>query len=681
MYLSQPVYLVDWCPAGTSESLAARCARDSANSNFNYTYLLDVPVISSNSGIIYQNIFCGKCHKETYYKEYIYDYICDCEMDSIHDSINLKYQPGNLTWIGPRPPNPLCLEQDSAKCILRIDFPVKTGTLCEENLIDECKANISMFGKTFIDGCINGDNYYIQDKDSNVYKNVNCILCNGMGLIDLICLQPYVTVSNGVERSDLWTISDLFSFGDHCDITQIYDPLFGNCDILENLPDILINVTGIPDIWPNSSVFENVGSDNPSASSIIFTILMTLSIICLFFHMLIFIFNLKNRNLHSKNLFCLTVSLFVAEFFFLFGANLCVEYINCYILTIIVYFSFLAGFLWMNVISFDICKTFLSPNTPSHSGRTFLKYSAYAWGVALTFTLCAIMVDQLASESKVAPGFADRGFWISKTGGLLLFFVIPVEILFVFNLVMLVKSANSIRKQKKINKVATSSVRSKTSTSSSMTQKYELDEGKLHKIITDKVKKSLEDHADDIEMLKLIVSLAILMGIPWIFSVFINVSIVFEYLFNIFNSLQGVFIFLAFDCRQKTWEVIKGTCCKSRSNVVNSTTQVIKINLSTSSSREEGPSSSAKKSSRSKDSSKMRGSSCTSRSTVDTVISHDTGGRSDETKQTLLPNPLDSIETENFAARQSRVSHSQSVVLESDSSQFKREQVTLIIHS
>ena len=291
------------------------------------------------------------------------------------------------------------------------------------------------------------------------------------------------------------------------------------------------------------------------------------------------------------------------------------------------------------------------------------------------------MVDQLASESKVAPGFADRGFWISKTGGLLIFFVIPVDILLVFNLVMLVKSANSIRKQKKINKVATSSVRSKTSTSSSMTQKYELDEGKLHKIITDKVKKSLEDHADDIEMLKLIASLAIVMGIPWIFSVFIDVSIVFEYLFNIFNSLQGVFIFLAFDCRQKTWEVIKGTCCKSRSNVVNSTTQVIKINLSTSSSREEGPSSSAKKSSRSKDSSKMRGSSCTSRSTVDTVISHDTGGRSDETKQTLLPNPLDSIETENFAARQSRVSHSQSVVLESDSSQFKREQVTLIIPS
>merc|ERR1719259_950914 len=261
-----------------------------------------------------------------------------------------------------------------------------------------------MFHNKLNDGCLNGPNYYVQNKKNDrVYKNWNCSLCDGASLLDdIVCLQPFP--AEGGVRIDYWTISDLFNFDDTCDIHHINDPIFGNCDLIEDIinDDFTVNTTDFPEFWINST-FELLPEQPPSVSSTIFLVFMIISIICLFLHNTLFILLYKGHNLHSRNLFCMTMCLFFALFIFITGANMCSTFVSCYVLTVFDYFAFMSAYLWMNVISLDICKTFLSPNIRSHSMERFSKYCLYAFGMSVILTLCALMVDQLAPTSGVTP--------------------------------------------------------------------------------------------------------------------------------------------------------------------------------------------------------------------------------------------------------------------------------------
>ena len=619
----QAVYMIDWCPANTDELLAAKCNKDqSSTASFNYTYLMDVPVVSADSGIIYQNIYCGKCHDEHRFEKYSFDLGCDCEIDDVKYISKLTYQEGNLTWIAQRPHTVRCQERDFINCFLRFEYPNNLGHVCEDNLIDNCSGNQeNMFASVLKDGCNNGHVYYVQDNYSNVYKNFNCSLCNGLRLQEISCLLPLAEAfPRRPVDDDFWTLSDLFSIDDHthCDENYVYDPIFEKCDSLETIIDRYPNTTDIIDQLSNASEYMPT-SLGPSPKSTVFLAMMSLSIVCLLLHILLFLIICKDRNLHSLNLFSMSCALFLAETIFVFGANLCDTYVSCYVLSVFVYYFFLAAFLWMNVMSYDICRTFRSREIKSHSLSAFTRYSLYAWGVALLFTLCAVLVDLVASTSKVAPGFADEGFWFSRLGGMLLFFVIPVEILFTVNLAMLIISVIEIRKQKKVGKVASSTVRkTKNKKSPSPVSKDNVDraeEMKIYNLITGKIKKTAEHHKKDVANLKLYASLAVLMGVPWIFAVLVSVSVVFDYLFNIFNSLQGVFIFLAFDCKKKTLNDLKALCSKKPKSTTTYTFPASNL-----SSRTDSSSTSNSHSTRRH---KKRSETLTSKTTLDTYVSQD----------------------------------------------------------
>ena len=430
--------MVDWCPENTNPLLNAKCIKDVSSGAFNYTYLLDVPVISSNSGVVYQNIFCGLCHREYCFLGYPYKLFCDCEVESTAFIHTLDYQPANLTWVGNKPPNAECLHPYEVTCLLEVNYPIQVGHTCEEHLINSCSIDGSgIFYATLLEGCVNGDTYYVQDKDSNVFKNFNCSLCNGGNILDLLCLTPEEISSSLIPARSVWDLSDLFSIDNtQCQSNFVYDPIFDLCDMLENLDpeDISNDSAFIIGPYLNGSL-NNPNYAAPSPESIFFIVMMAISIVCLFLHMIIYLISFKYRNLHSTNLFTMTIALFIAETSFVFGANFCTDHVSCYIMTIIVYYFFLVAFLWMNVISFDICKTFHSQSMKYESNRTYLRYFFYAWGLPVLITLCAIMIDLLAPQSSVAPGFADYGFWFSNAWGLLMFFIIPVELIFIFNMV------------------------------------------------------------------------------------------------------------------------------------------------------------------------------------------------------------------------------------------------------
>jgi len=70
---------------------------------------------------------------------------------------------------------------------------------------------------------------------------------------------------------------------------------------------------------------------------------------------------------------------------------------------------------------------------------------------------------------------------------------------------------------------------------------------------------------------RLYMRLALLMGISWIMGIvagFVDVSILWI-IFILFNTLQGLFIFLAFTCTAKVRRVLKSKLCSSSPSPAN----------------------------------------------------------------------------------------------------------------
>lgn len=138
---------------------------------------------------------------------------------------------------------------------------------------------------------------------------------------------------------------------------------------------------------------------------------LSVSVISLILHVGIYYALPKLSNLPSKNLLSLSWALLLAQFLFLVGVN--PEYEVplelCIGIAVVVYYCFLAAFLWMNVMSVDIWRTFSrSIFRGSDGSRTHRKYAIYAWGTAALLVLAALTVDLCIEDGAVKPSFGTR---------------------------------------------------------------------------------------------------------------------------------------------------------------------------------------------------------------------------------------------------------------------------------
>jgi hypothetical protein len=135
---------------------------------------------------------------------------------------------------------------------------------------------------------------------------------------------------------------------------------------------------------------------------------LSLSVICLILHVGIYCALPKLCNLPGKNLLSLSWALLLAQFLFLVGVNPVFEVPLgvCIGIAVVVYFCFLAAFLWMNVMSVDIWRTFSGSTLRGSDGRrTHRKYAVYAWGTSVLLALGALIVDLCTEDGAVKPSF------------------------------------------------------------------------------------------------------------------------------------------------------------------------------------------------------------------------------------------------------------------------------------
>ncbi|XP_076279348.1 G-protein coupled receptor Mth2 [Lasioglossum baleicum] len=283
------------------------------------------------------------------------------------------------------------------------------------------------------------------------------------------------------------------------------------------------------------------------------SLLEAISCVFLLLTLLVYIYLPSLQNLHGKTLMCHAASLLVSY--------LCLTIIPwvtplsstqpfdssasifCAVLGYTMLFSLLSAFCWLNVMCFDIWRTFgrLRGNCGGgHSqGKRFLLYSIYAWGLALFITLFCVVSDLLPFlPISVKPNFGEVRCWFTKdTLSELLFFRLPVSIQLTSNIVFFILTSDHCSKVK----------------------------AEIRRVADPSDPRSKRFHADKTKFI-MNVKLFVVMGIMWIaeiassllnlFSTYEWKEIVF-YWSDAINCLHGVMIFVLFVLKPRVYQALK----------------------------------------------------------------------------------------------------------------------------
>ena len=303
------------------------------------------------------------------------------------------------------------------------------------------------------------------------------------------------------------------------------------------------------------------------AQSYLSAVCSAISLTCLAIHIVVYSMLKRLRNVPGKNLLSLAVSLFIAQLLFLLGVNSTRVGVICVATSLAIHYFFLAAFFWMNVMAFDVYRTFTSHRHSIRKNRTFLYYSLYGWLTPFVIVVSALIVNYTTFLEEYAPQYGRRWCWINNKKGLSLFFALPVGSLLLENMFLFGMSVYGIYSQARASKFAVSE------SSKNLTTRKGF-------IVT---KPSTKSNAASLHQNKvrlvLYMKLAAIMGLGWIFGFVAGLADIYElwYIYIVLNGLQGAFIFLAFDLKKKVfytlWEQVTGRPFTSKQDVSqNSTT-------------------------------------------------------------------------------------------------------------
>lgn len=246
----------------------------------------------------------------------------------------------------------------------------------------------------------------------------------------------------------------------------------------------------------------------------------------------IYVWKATLRNLPGKIMLCLVMALFIGQLLFLASLYRTEHRYVCLVCAVTMHFVFLASFFWMNVMAFDLCRTFASDNYySSDSNKRFIKYSLYAWLVPALIVTSSVVIDVLFDNDidlfgvggDMRPRYATKHIcWITSRQGLFLWYAAPISIIMVVNLILYIITVRSIYV---VSKVATATLTEQPS--------------KGHVL--------------------LFIKLSLVMGLTWLFGFLAAIFdvVVLWYVFIVFNTLQGALVAVMFLCTKRVYRLIR----------------------------------------------------------------------------------------------------------------------------
>nr|XP_055153469.1 adhesion G protein-coupled receptor L3 isoform X18 [Symphalangus syndactylus]XP_055153470.1 adhesion G protein-coupled receptor L3 isoform X18 [Symphalangus syndactylus] len=261
-----------------------------------------------------------------------------------------------------------------------------------------------------------------------------------------------------------------------------------------------------------------------------------LSLVCLLICIFTFCFFRglqSDRNTIHKNL---CISLFVAELLFLIGINRTDQPIACAVFAALLHFFFLAAFTWMFLEGVQLYIMLVEVFESEHSRRKYFYLVGYG--------MPALIVAVSAAVDYRSYG-TDKVCWLRLDTYFIWSFIGPATLIIMLNVIFL-----GIALYKMFHHTAI----------------LKPESGCLDNI-------NYEDNRPFIKSWVIgAIALLCLLGLTWAFGLmYINEStVIMAYLFTIFNSLQGMFIFI-FHCvlqkkvRKEYGKCLRTHCCNGSS--------------------------------------------------------------------------------------------------------------------
>ncbi|KAM7409511.1 hypothetical protein PAMA_001139 [Pampus argenteus] len=242
--------------------------------------------------------------------------------------------------------------------------------------------------------------------------------------------------------------------------------------------------------------------------SVITRVGIAVSLVCLTFSIFTFCFFRglqSDRNTIHKNL---CINLFIAELIFLIGIDMTEPRIGCAIIAGILHFFFLASFSWMCLEGVQLYLMLVEVFESEYSRKKYYYVSGYLFP--------AIVVGVSTAIDYTSYG-TNKACWLSVDNHFIWSFIGPVTFIIMLNLIFLIIT--------------------------------------MYKMV--KHSTTLKPDSSRLENIKSWVmgafALLCLLGLTWSFGLFFinEASIVMAYLFTIFNTFQGMFIFIFYCLLQK----------------------------------------------------------------------------------------------------------------------------------
>uniref|UniRef100_A0AAQ4RKZ9 Adhesion G protein-coupled receptor L2 n=1 Tax=Gasterosteus aculeatus aculeatus TaxID=481459 RepID=A0AAQ4RKZ9_GASAC len=264
-------------------------------------------------------------------------------------------------------------------------------------------------------------------------------------------------------------------------------------------------------------------SGNDRAHELLLTVItrvgIVVSLVCLTISIFTFCFFRglqSDRNTIHKNL---CINLFIAELIFLIGIDMTEPRIGCAIIAGILHFFFLASFSWMCLEGVQLYLMLVEVFESEYSRKKYYYVSGYLFP--------AIVVGVSAAIDYRSYG-TKRACWLSVDNHFIWSFIGPVTFIIMLNLIFLVITMYKMVKH-------------------STTLKP--DSSRLENINNYRVCDGYYNTDLPGSWVMGAFALLCLLGLTWSFGLFFinEASIVMAYLFTIFNTFQGMFIFI-FHC-------------------------------------------------------------------------------------------------------------------------------------
>uniref|UniRef100_G1P220 Adhesion G protein-coupled receptor L3 n=1 Tax=Myotis lucifugus TaxID=59463 RepID=G1P220_MYOLU len=268
-----------------------------------------------------------------------------------------------------------------------------------------------------------------------------------------------------------------------------------------------------------------------------------LSLVCLLICIFTFCFFRglqSDRNTIHKNL---CISLFVAELLFLIGINRTDQPIACAVFAALLHFFFLAAFTWMFLEGVQLYIMLVEVFESEHSRRKYFYLVGYG--------MPALIVAVSAAVDYRSYG-TDKVCWLRLDTYFIWSFIGPATLIIMLNVIFL-----GIALYKMFHHTAI----------------LKPESGCLDNIKNRKPTNSFYNNKDIFRSWVIgAIALLCLLGLTWAFGLmYINEStVIMAYLFTIFNSLQGMFIFI-FHCvlqkkvRKEYGKCLRTHCCSGKS--------------------------------------------------------------------------------------------------------------------